>query len=351
MKNDEELELWDYIEVLLKRKWLIMIGTFIPVITAGIVVFNMTKIYEVSTSINIGKTEAGFIEGGSIISERIKSIPMRKEIAQKLSLPLIEISGEDFFRVSTRENKDTLVVKLKRETPKPDQAIKILEIVNEVIVRNHQSEIEKARKAVLGKIAIDESRIAITETQMEALKKELTGKIVINEAQIEIKERKGMTLEKQLVDIEREIEALQQVRDGLVRRTVKEVDVVGMIAYFNDLQARLNCAYSMRSQIIDSIPSEIQSYRKNIIILQAKLTTLNGVPLKIESYKENIATLQARLSKIKETEIINPPYSSYSPVKPQKKRTLTIAVAFSFIVLIFLAFFLEYVEKKKNSKR
>lgn len=349
-REDEEIELMDYLIVLWKRKWLIMVGTFICLITAGMVAFNMTKIYEVSTSINVGRIEGRFVEEGSIISARVKSISLRKEIGQKLSLPFMAISGEEFFKVSPKGNRDTLTVEIKRETAKPDQAIKILEIVNENIIHDHKGRIEKAKKTLLDKIVISESRIIVTETQIEALKKELSDKIAINEKWIEIKKQKQNVLEKQLADTEKEIRNLEEIRDDIVRRKLKEVDVVGMVAYFNDLQARLNSAYSTRSQIVDEIPSQIQSYRVNITALQARLTNLNGLPLKIESYKEDIATLQAKLNEIRETEIIDPPHSSYYPVKPQKKRILAIAAVLGFIVCVFLAFFFEYVEKYRQRK-
>ena len=349
-REDEEIELMDYLVVLWKRKWLIMVGTFICLVTAGIVAFNMTKIYEVSTSINVGRIEGRFVEEGSIISERVKSVSLRKEIAQKLSLPLEEISGEVFFKLSTKGNKDTLTVEIKRETAKPGQAIKILEIVDENLLQGHQSKIEKARKTLLDKIVINESKIVVTESQIETLKKELSDKIAINENRIGIKRAKQKVLEKQLADIEKEIRSLEQIRDSIIKRKLKEVDVVGMVAYFNDLQARFNSAYSTRSQIIDEIPSEIQSYRAEIATLQARLTNLDGSPLEIESYKEDVATLQGQLNEMRDTEVINPPHSSHYPVKPQKKRILAIAAVLGFIVCVFLAFFLEYTERYRERK-
>jgi len=48
-ENDNEVELTDYLAVLWKYKWLIVAGTVICAIAAGIVAFNMTKIYEVLT--------------------------------------------------------------------------------------------------------------------------------------------------------------------------------------------------------------------------------------------------------------------------------------------------------------
>ena len=397
--EDEEIELMDYLLVLWKRKWLIVIGTLICVVTAGIVAFNMSKIYEVSTSFNVGRTEAGFVEGELDILGKIKRISLREKIAQELSLPMENVSGEEFFKISSSKDGNTLTLKIKRETAEPDRAIKILGILNESIIEDHQDRVEKARKILLDKIAISESKIALTETQIdalkkeisdkialnqdrikdteseiEALKKEISDKIVVNEKWIEIKMEKQKVFEEQLAKIEEEIKTLEQIRDSIIERKLKEVDVVGMVAYFNDLQARCSSAYSTRSQIIDQIPSQIQSYYSNIASLEARLTDLDGLPLriksynediaglearltdldelplKIESYRESIVTIQAKLNEIRETEIIDPPHSSPYPIKPQKKRILAIAGALGLIVFVFVAFFFEYVRKYQERK-
>jgi len=41
----DEINLMDYIQVIRKRKWLIILGTFICMVVAGVVSFLMPKIY------------------------------------------------------------------------------------------------------------------------------------------------------------------------------------------------------------------------------------------------------------------------------------------------------------------
>lgn len=97
LNTEGEIELIDLLVVLWRKKWLIIVGTLICAITAGIVAFNMPKIYEVSSSIEIGKIDSEFVEGNSVISRKIKSISLREKIAQELSIPIEEIGEEDFF--------------------------------------------------------------------------------------------------------------------------------------------------------------------------------------------------------------------------------------------------------------
>ena len=293
--NEEEVDLRDYLKVIGKRKWLIIIGTLFCIIVTGIISFRMPKVYEVSTSIKIGKIEDRFVEEGLVISTKMKSISLKKEIAEELSLPFEEMRKKK-FKISTEGDKNSLIITTKMETDKPEQEIKILEAINQTILRKHRNKIENA-------------------------KKELLETIVINENLVKIKEQQQKSLEKRLTDIKREIKELEKIRDRIIKGKIEKADVVGMIAYFNDFQVRLNSLYDTQSQIGDKIPSEIQSYRGNIV------------------------TLQGKLGKISETEVINPPYSSYSPIRPRKKVNVAIATLFGLIVFLFIAFLQEYLSK------
>ena len=211
-------------------------------------------------------------------------------------------------------------------------------------------QIESIEKELSDKITLSQAKINQIELQIESLEKELSDKITINERWIEIKEEKLKTLEKQLLDIEKEIIALQEIRNRINKEEIEKTDVVGMVAYFNDFQARLNSLYYTQSQIVDQVPSQIQSYNENIVSFQARLINLDGLPLQIQSYKEQIATFQGKLENIKETRIIDTPHSSYYPVKPQKKIILAVAGVAGLLIFIFLAFFFDYLEKYRGSK-
>lgn len=60
-----------------------------------------------------------------------------------------------------------------------------------------------------------------------------------------------------------------------------------------------------------------------------------------------IINLKARKGRIEYTEIIKSPTSSVSPVFPRTKLNIIIAAFLGFVIFTFIAFFLEYLEKKK----
>jgi len=350
LNSNDEIELMDLLVVLWRWKWLIIIGTIVCLIVAGIVTFNMPKIYRVLSSIEVGKVDNRFIEESPVISQKIKSFSMRKQIAQELSIPIEEISGEDFFKVSSGGSKNFLTITVKIETSKPERGIKILEVVNQTILKDHQRKVEEAKKELLEKIAQDEDEIKNIKTQIEALKKEILEKIAINENLIKIKEEKQKILKKQLLNIQKEVEALRQIRERISKRKMEKVDVIGMVEYFNDFQARLNSLYYTQSQIVDEIPTKIESYKENIATLQTRLVNLDNLPAKLRPYKNEITAIQEKIKKATETKVVDPPHSSLYPIKPQKKRILAITGVAGLVFFVFLAFLLDYIEKYRQKK-
>ena len=62
LDSNDEIELMDLLVVLWGKKWLIIIGTLVCLIATGAVTFIMPRIYEVSSSIEVGKVDNRFIE-------------------------------------------------------------------------------------------------------------------------------------------------------------------------------------------------------------------------------------------------------------------------------------------------
>jgi len=62
LNPSDEIELMDLLAVLWRREWLIIIGTLVCIISAGVATFIMPRIYEVSSSIEVGKVDNRFIE-------------------------------------------------------------------------------------------------------------------------------------------------------------------------------------------------------------------------------------------------------------------------------------------------
>ena len=73
---EDEIELMDYLKVLWKWKYLILVGTLVCVVAAAVISLNMTKIYGITTVLQPGMLKA--TEDGKIVyidsPENIKAV-------------------------------------------------------------------------------------------------------------------------------------------------------------------------------------------------------------------------------------------------------------------------------------
>ena len=76
-----------------------------------------------------------------------------------------------------------------------------------------------------------------------------------------------------------------------------------------------------------------------------KITDLDGQKKLIS---EQIANIDFRKNIIQNIQILQHPKSSLNPIKPKKKLNILLAAVIGLFLMVFLAFFIEYVSKHKE---
>jgi len=165
---EDEIDLMDYVKVLIKRKGLIL-GVFLgAVIVAGVLSFLMPKIYKIDTSLEIGKIAGEVIEAPEQVKEKIDGDVYGVLVREKLKIP-----QEKYPKIKTENPKGTNLVKIEIESARTEQAKNILEEMNELILEEHQEKI-KVKKELLEK---DIERLKSKVTSLEEEKKNLEAKV------------------------------------------------------------------------------------------------------------------------------------------------------------------------------
>ncbi len=89
MPEEDEVSLYDYIKVVSKRKWFIIIGTFVCILTAGIVTLLLPRVYETRTTLAM----QGFVTPDVKIG--VFTIPTGLSLDKFVSLPLSDRNLDD----------------------------------------------------------------------------------------------------------------------------------------------------------------------------------------------------------------------------------------------------------------
>jgi len=122
---EEEIDLMDYLKVIIKRKRLILTVFLVVIIVAGIFSFLSPKVYEVGTTLEIGRIRGQIIEPIPQIIEKIESGIYGRIPEMKVSSP-----------------KDTNFIKIELTSSEPQRTKKELANLTELILNEHNEKID-----------------------------------------------------------------------------------------------------------------------------------------------------------------------------------------------------------------
>ncbi len=267
--TEDEIDLWDYFKVLFKRKILVLSIFLLALVTAAIVSFLMPKVYEISSTIQLGSINDLLIK-----REEAKEIILNKNallsIIKELNLNIDAESLKKCIKVEDITNTNLLKISMKYSDI--DNGIKIDSLLPSLLILQGQN--------------ISQQRTAL-----------------INE---------------RLMELESEIKNVQE-------NIVKTQNLITGISTSNDA-----------SQTDKTL---------KIILLQ------NTLP----NYENNLTTLRNQKNEIKvlfansrEFKVFDAPIKPKYAIGPKKKQNVLIAGIISLFFGLFLAFFIEFLQKCKK---
>jgi capsular polysaccharide biosynthesis protein len=326
----DEIDLMDYVKVILKRKWLILVIFFGAAIAAGIFSFLMPKVYRIDTSLEVGIIERAtatmpeqLVELPTQLVEKIKGDVYGISVREKLG-----ISEEKYPKIKTENPKDTRLINLAIESAEPQKAKNILEEINNLILVEHQEIIKTKKELIEQDIKTTEDKIKLVESDIEKTKNKIQP---INE---DIKR-----IENKIANAEEEKENLEAKVDALQKVLPYQQDPGTQFALFDTKEKLAN-----KKQEIENLYLTINSLKRSKEDLDVQI---NSLKTNIESLNAQINALRASLDEIKPTQVIKSPTVSEKPIKPNKKLNIVIAAVLGLFVGVFLAFFQEWWEKSK----
>ena len=403
--EEEEIDLREYINVLLKRKGIIILIFLIAVITAALVSFFYLKpVYEANAIIAVSKPKIinSLIDEISIEDYKnlIKDVEIEEELMQKLNLekPPTEVTPYDLERMITIEiPKDTNLIKINLQAANPKLTKDIINIWATLFVEKNKKlyfdEVKKAKIGVEDKLKhaeqdffeIEEKMIEFNETYVKTIKDEINYKAT-----------KILSFKSRLIDIqlslEKESAEKEQVSAALIEqdKILKLNKSIVDDQFFQQLISNITDAnlkianltyvsevinpiyYNLAQQLIsmnieiNSLAAEENQLEKNINDfnislkgLREELTEKKLILSQLDreySAKEklyNIFYKQAEEIRLTETaeadllKIVSLAYEPRAPIKPNKKLNIVIAGVLGLFVGIFVAFFLEFWQKGK----
>jgi len=343
---EDEIELMDYLKVLWKWKYLILVGAFACALVAGIVSFNMTKIYETKMVIAPGILkidESGkrlYIDSLQNIQTMIDSGSFTGQILEGMEKPVEgDLPKDLLFKVATPKGLNAL--QISYETAEKKQGLQILSDLGNLLQEKFRTvvtyyqqeyEMEKDQKSnEIGKLGSDIDNIK--------------AGIKTNELNIEDLKQRETEVESEIGLLGKNTELLISERNKFLSNRKTDDNILSALLYSNTIQESIAYLNTLRSTT-NSIKSNINQTRLAIENAKNKIKDLESQKRLIQ---ENIANIEFKKNTIQNIQILQPPKSSLGPVKPKKKLNVLLAGVIGLFLTVFLAFFIEYISKHKET--
>lgn len=172
--SNNEINLRDYIEVIIKRKKIILIIFFMCVVGTIVISFLMPKTYETSTIVKIGSITQPLISGviQPLIPKeeailKLQREPLLNSVIRKLNLN-IEVSGLKEM-IEVENIKNTQFLKIKTQYTNPDLAVKICNAIANFFILQMKEMYDKKTILLNEQIKTLEKRNEILEKAVEKI--------------------------------------------------------------------------------------------------------------------------------------------------------------------------------------
>jgi len=327
---EDEIELMDYLNVIWKKKWLIILPTLFCVVIVGIISFRLPHIWEVDAIIQpskiLVKTEQGQFEEVVVVSPKQIVGQISQESYNRLIGAELNLDIRTFPELKAENIKDTNLVKVSIRERDTEEAKLILVSLFKHLKADLDEKIDIEMKGIDSQVKNQEIVKTMIEDQIKVFKSKLRI----------VKQRKK-EIEAEMSDVRKRIKSLEEEQSvNLKKEKRSESESLGMLLYSNEIQQSLRY-HNTLNELLNN--KKIEEENLNL--------ELDNGDKNISQIENTVNDLNEKRGRIDYAQLIKEPTSSLSPVSPRKKLNVLIAGILSLMIFTILAFFLEYIRKNK----
>jgi len=331
--DEEEIDLRDYVEVIVRRKWIIIGVTLAAVIGAGIVSFFVLKpVYQATSILMVSRPKyqvelepkiQTFIPSAELSLETyanlIKSGSIEQKVIEELILnqPPNELTVEDLDKMLSVEIiKDTNLIRMNIEDSSPRRAMEIVNTWTGLFVKENEDlllkEVREAQAFIKRELEASRQELFKAEEKMREFNER--NKIDVLEKEIREILNKMVNYESRLADVKMSIkkeEARIEQINAILKKEERFLKLTKSIIedpFLHQLMDRigrdedvLNLRFTSEelNPVYDNLAQELAS---SMISLHSLKTEKSELEKNIANFKKNLEALKKELAQEKLTQ-------------------------------------------------
>lgn len=368
---EDEIELMDYLNVIWKKKWLIILPTLFCVIIVGIISFILPRIWEVDAIIQPSKffvqTEAGTFSEVVVVSPKQIAGQINQQSYSPLIAAQLNLDIRAFPKLKAENLRDTNLVRVSVREKDAEKAKLILSSLFNHLKTAMDKKIDVEIKGIDTRIETQENSIKhneltikdkLNEIKLKEIEKNMKSQEILSAVnKVKISEDRGKSILNELKTVKERINEIEKQQKNAFAEKKEGAEALGLLLYSNEIQNNLRYYNTLDEKLSsekitqENLDLQIKSGKEEIRKLDTQIgnvkTEIDKIKNTTENIKNEISLLNERKGRIDYAQFIKEPTSSLYPVSPRKKLNILIAGILSLMIFTFLAFFLEYIQKNK----
>jgi len=370
-EHNEEINLMEYLEVLWKRKWLIIIPTILISIAVGIWSFLQTPVWEVDALVQPSKffvqAENGQFSEVLVVDPKQIAGQINQQAYNGLLAAELNLNINTLPAIIAENLKDTKLVRIWVRDSDVDRGAKILVALFRHLKSELDKKIDVEIKGLDTQIASNENAIKQNEFTikdkfneiklLDIQKTKTRQEISTAENRIKISEERAKNVSEEMRSVKERIDALEEQLKKTLGEQRQTGESIGLLLYMSYVQNNLQYYNTLDEKLSgeknlqESLQLEIKGKTENLKEIDTQIekckNDVDKISNTMENIKKQIELLTERKLRIDFAQLIKEPTPSLGPVAPQKRKNVMIAGFFGLVIFTLLAFFLDYIRKQK----
>jgi len=353
--SGQEPSLMDFLLVIWKRKWLILLPSFALAVLAGLASFLMPRKFEVDSIIRpsmiFAQNEQGNFQEVVVVDPRQIAGQINQKSYDRLIASQLKINIANFPGLRAENLRDTQLIRVSLRDRDVSQGSDILLALFKLLEKDFNRKIEveiksidaqvKANEFEINRKNLDIKSLEIDQTRNREESRSAANKLKISEARYE-------GLSQEMKSVRQRIDGLEGQQKEVLKSQPEGGTAISLLLYSSEVQQNLRYYNDLNEKLSTERMAQ-EDYRLAMKSAEQRIgqlaTQIDRLKSEIENLQSQISLYNEKKARIDYAQLIKEPTPSIYPVSPKKPFIVLVAGLVGLFIFAPLAFLMEYLKK------
>jgi LPS O-antigen subunit length determinant protein (WzzB/FepE family) len=353
--NGQEPSLMDFLTVIWKRKWQILIPAFALAVLAGLLSFLFPKKYEVDSIIRpsmiFAQNEQGTFQEVVVVDPRQIAGQINQKSYDRMIATQLKIDIAGFPRLRAENLRDTQLIRVSLRDSDVDQGNAILLALFKLLEQDFNRKIDVEIKSIDAQVKGNEYEINKKELDIKSLEiEQVRSKEEIRAAanKLKISEARYEGLSQEMKSVRKRIDGLETQQREVLKAEPEGATAISLLLYSSEVQQNLRY-YNDLDEKLSTERMAQEDYKLAMKSAEQQIgqlaTQIDRLKREIENLQNVISLYNEKKARVDYAKLIKEPTPSVYPVSPKKPFIVLVAGLVGLFIFAPLAFLMEYLKK------